>query len=151
MNRSASEIFSLKALAWCWVGLLTSAGAGAMALQLTSPAPVVVVQAAIQPAPVVAPPPPIVASVPFENHSLLAMLPPPAERPLRQAPRVSVPLPVPPVPPAPRVAHLEQHRVVHVYAAERAYAPPAEWAPYANQYVGFMPYAFAAPPSYYGW
>ncbi len=156
MNRSASDIFSLKTLAWSWVGLLTSVGAGAMALQLITSAPALV-QAAVQPAPVpppVAVAPPIAAPVSFQNHSLPAMLPPterPMERISHQAPLASVLLPVPPVPPAPRVAHVEQHRVVRVYAAERPYAPPAEWAPYATQYVRIRPYAFAAPPSYYGW
>lgn len=158
MNRSASAIFSLKTLAWCWAGLLTSLAAGAVALQLTAPAPVSV-QVAIQPAaplpPTIVPPEPVpvVSPVPFQNHSLLAMLPPPIERPLHQAPRVSVSLPVPPVPPLPRVAHLEPRRVVRVYAAEPAYAQP-EWsriAPYATEYARLRPYAYAAPPAYYGW
>ncbi len=40
--------------------------------------------------------------------------------------------------------------MVRVYAADPAYAPP-EWAPYSNQYVRMRPYAYAEPPSYYGW
>ena len=158
MDRSASAVFSLQTLAWCWAGLLTSLGAGAVALQLTTPAPAPVsVQATVEPAavlpPTIAPPEPTVPPVPFQNHSLLAMLPPPIERPLHQTPRVSASLPVPPVPPPPRVAHLEQRRVVRVYAAEPAYAQP-EWsrfAPYATEYARMRPYAYAAPPVYLGW
>ncbi len=163
MDRVVGSIFSFKTLAWCWGGLLTGLGTGAVALQLTMAAPpLVLVQAAVEPAVVpppapVVPPPAVVASVPFQNHSLLAMLPPPAVRPVersvRPVLRASAPLPLPPQPPAPRMVHLEPRRVERVYAAEPAYPPPgwARMAPYEAEYARVRPYAYAAPPSYYGW
>ena len=165
MDKVANSIFSFKGLAWCWGGLLTSLGTGAVALQLTMPAPAPVAIPAIAAAPppaVPAPPPPVaVAPVPFQNHSLLAMLPPPmehpaervAERTVHPAIRLSAPLPVPPQPPAPRVARVEPRRIVRVYAAERAYQPLgwARMAPYETEYARVRPYAYAAPPPYFGW
>ncbi len=148
-------IFSLKALALFWTGLLAAVGSGAVALQLTMPPPPLPppVIAAAAPAMVApaAPPSPTVAPVPFENHSLLAMLPPP-----RPVPHPSAPLPVPPVPPPPRhFARVETHRAMPVYAAEPVPAyDPVGWGradPYAGLYARARPYAYPGPQTYYGW
>ena len=159
----ANTIFSLKTLGWCWAGLLATVGSGAVALQVTmpAPAPAPVAVAATAPVPVVAPALAPIAPVPFQNRSLLAMLPPPTEhmierpreRLTERSVRVAAALPVPPMPPAPRIPRVEQRRIVTVYAAAPAYAPPpwGRMAPYAAEYAPVRPYAYAAPPTYYGW
>lgn len=153
------SIFSFKALAVFWTGLLVALGSGAVALQLTTPPPApppppVTVAAASPVIEPVAPSPPVPAAapaLPFENRSLLAMLPPrPALRP--PAP----PLPLPPVPPPARhLARAEPHRPAMVYASEpsRAY-DPVGWGgpvPYPAPYGHMQPYGFPGPQAYYGW
>ena len=155
-------VFSLKTLAGCWAGLLAVLGSGAVALQLTTPPqpPVIVAHAAAAEPTHVEPAAPIVQAVtpaalpavlplPFENRSLVALLPP-AVHPV---PPVSARLPVPPIPPVRRVAHVEPHRSRPVYAAQPAYDPYG-WAramPYPGMYVGARPYAYEGPRTYYGW
>ena len=158
-----NTIFSLKTLAWCWAGLLATVGSGAVALQLTTPPPAFVAVATIAPAPKpVVSPPSTSPAVPFQNRSLLALLPPPVEHPVERVRersaerpmRVAAALPVPPLPPGPRILHGEQRRIVTAYVAEPAYAATPPWgrmAPYAAEYARLRPYAYAAPPTYYGW
>lgn len=149
-------VFSFQALAACWAGLLVALGAGAVALQLTSPPapPPVVVAAAAPPAETVSPvPPPVAAPLPFENRSLPAMLP--VTRPALRPPMPAAPLPIPPVPPARHVVQAEPRRPAAVYAAQPvpAYDPPgwAQAAPYASLYARARPYAYPGPQTYYGW
>ena len=146
-------VFSLKGLALCWTGLLVALGAGGVALQLTTPPPApapVMLEAAtavVEPAPA---PAPSVAPLPFENRSLLAMLPPP-----RPAIHLPAPLPVPPLPPIRHVARVQTHRPPAVYAAERVPAEePAGWSrgvEYPALYARARPYAYPGPQTYYGW
>ena len=146
-------IFSLKALAIGWAGLVGALGAGAVALQITTPPPapppVMAAAAAIEPPPLLAPVP-SVTPLPFENRSLLAMLPPP-----RVATHPPAPLPVPPVPPPRRLARVEARRPVPVYAAEPEPAyDPVGWGrggPYPNLYARARPYAYPGAQAYYGW
>lgn len=151
-------IFSLKALAACWAGLLVALGVGAAALQLATPLPPPpVVEATALPAapaipePAAAPMGPATPPLPFQNRSLLAMLPPASRPALRPAPA----LPVPPVPPTRHLARAEPRRAVPLYAADSAPAyDAAGWArgmPYPGLYARWRQYPYAAPQTYYGW
>ena len=159
-------LFSFRTLAFAWTGLAGAAAVSAAALQASyvPPAPPVIVAA---PAPAVAPtivlPKP--SPLPFENRSLLAMLPPPAEPRLRPPPhmeaRAAEPLPVPPVPPL-RTARAEPRRYApaRTYVSEPTYAsdepsyPGWGWRgrlPYPGQYAMGRGYYYGAQPGYYGW
>ena len=146
-------IFSLKTLAACWGGLLVAAGSGAVALQLTMPPPVAAVPEVEAPVAVAAAPvvPNPVPSMPFENRSLVAMLPPA----MHPALRATQPLPVPPVPPTRHVVRAEPHRLARMYAADPSTSyEPADWAPrtrYRDPYPAMQLHAYIEPPSYYGW
>ena len=160
-------LFSFKTLALAWTGLAGAAAVGAGALQASyvppPPAPAVVTPAvappvappvAARPAPsetVAVPTPP---AMPFENRSLLAVLPPP-----HPAAAPPAPLPVPPIPPV-RVAHAEPRHVpaARQYGLEPAYAAEPSYPtwvdrrlPYPGQYAaGRMPY-YGGQPYGYGW
>ena len=144
--------FSIRTLAFAWTGLAGAAAIGVAGLQASyhAPAPpVAAVAAPLVPEPVAATAPPA-PPVPFENRSLLAMLPPPDIRPHPvSAPHPAAPLPVPPVPPS-RMARAEPHHAgpVRVYAASPAY--PAEPAYPDWGWRGRMPYPgqFAMQRSY---
>ena len=160
-------LFSFRTLAFAWSGLAGAAAVSAAVLQVSYvPPPAPPLQAM---APTTAPVPAIVlpkpSPVPFENRSLLAMLPsaephlrPPVHAP---EPRVAAALPVPPVPPV-RIARAEPRR----YAPARSYEPePAyvadepsypNWAwrgrlPYPGQYAVGRGYYYGPQPGYYGW
>lgn len=171
-------VFSFRMLAFTWTGLAGAAAIGAGALQASyvPPAPVLeppqaALAAAVIAAPV-APPVPLPASVPFENRSLLAMLPPPDVRPHPAPHAAAMPelqaalkLPIPPIPPAPpaqplRLAHAEPRRMAPAHmepaydAAAPAY-PSWDWGrrlPYPGQFASGRAYYYGGqPPSYYGW
>ena len=154
--------FSFRTLGLAWLGAAGSAAAAAVVLQASysapaplpvpAAAPAVVAQTVTQPVPVqpTALPAPAIASVPFQNRSLLAMLPPPDHRL-----RVAEALPVPPVPPATRVARVEPHRDARVYASAPAQPvyPDYGWGqrlPYPGQYATGRSY-YPVQPGYYGW
>ena len=160
-------LFSFRTLAVAWTGVAGAAAVSAAALQASyvPPAPPVVVAAAIPPVPVLpAPRAPAAlaqAALPFENRSLLAMLPPPEIHPrpqLRIAESRAARLPLPPVPPL-RTVRLEPHRAPArgyapepVYAAEPAY-PAWAWRnrlPYPGQYAMGRAY-YGGQSGYYGW
>ncbi len=176
---------SLKALAFGWGGLVAAAGSGALALQLTDAPPVPAIAAPAAATPMAAPavvvtplPATTVLPVPFQNHSLLTMLPPPVEHPAERAmehqarpvPHVApatLPLPLPPVPvqrtarvePAPqRLARAEPPRRAEPVNALQAPRPaPVYVAEPQPAYPGWgwgrpMPYPgqYASARQYYG-
>jgi hypothetical protein len=162
-------LFSFRTLALAWTGLAGVAAVSAAALQASYVPPIPAPPAAAVAAAVAAPVATIAtlpvarpAALPFENRSLLAMLPPPEIRPRPQPhlaePRLAEALPVPPVPPL-RTVRLEPRRApVRTYVAEPAYAAaPAypAWAwrgrlPYPGQYAMGRAY-YGGQPGYYGW
>ena len=157
--------FSYKVLAFAWTGLAGAAAIGAGALQASyvAPAPPVAAATPATPpqadtAPALPPPMP---PVPFENRSLLAMLPPPGIRPHPAArPAAAESLPVPPVPPM-RVARVDApRRAIPHSAPEPNYgAEPPDYAgwgwgrplPYPGRYASGRSYYYAGPPGYNGW
>lgn len=150
--------FSFRTLAFAWTGLAGAAAIGVGALQasyVAPPSPVVAATPATPPQADVAP---SVAPVPFENRSLLAMLPPPGIRPHPAAAAAEL-LPVPPVPPM-RVARVDAPRRVPRSAPEPGYGaePTAypDWGwrrplPYPGRYASGRSYYYAGPPGYDGW
>ena len=142
------------------------------ALGVTTPAAAATLPFTATPA-VTATPLPATTPMPFRNSSLLALLTPPADHPAERAPermpeRVaehaarpavhaavapSLPLPLPPIPPAQHVARVEPRRPAPVYAAEPQPAYP-DWGrpmPYPGQFASVRQYQYGAPPAYYGW
>lgn len=163
-------MFSFKTLAFAWTGLAGAAAVGAGALQASyaPPTPSAAPPAASVPASLPpttslpSPAPPIAAPVPFENRSLLTMLPPPELRP-HPAPRVAaapLPLPLPPVPPT-QTVRIEPRRAAPshpavsepLYAAEPSYPgwERGRFAPYPGQYASSRAYFYGGPPTPYGW
>ena len=152
-------VFSFRTLAWAWTSLGSAALSGAAALQLAGavPPPPAPLAAAAMPAPAaaaavvpIAPPTPL----PFQNHSLLAMLPPVEQRTAGHPQPAA--LPVPPIPPQERhAARIEPRRPLPAYAAQPRPAYPgwawAQPAPYPGRYAYVRAYSYAAPPGYYGW
>ncbi len=160
-------VFSFKTLALGWAGLCGAAAIGAGVLQASYvpplPQPVVVAPAELPQAQAASPAPtPAAAAVPFENRSLLAMLPPPGIRPhpaTHPAAVVAEPLPVPPVPPV-RVARVDPPRRVArsmpepTYVAEAPSYPGWGWGrrlPYPGQYASGRAYYYGGQPGDYGW
>ena len=159
-------VFSFKTLALTWAGLSGAAAIGAGVLQASyvPPPPQPVVTAAAEPSPAqVAPPVPAATPLPFENRSLLAMLPPPGIRPHaanHPAAAAAEPLPIPPVPPV-RVARVDPLRRVvarsalePTYVAEAPSYPGWGWGrrlPYPGQYASGRAYYYGGQPADYGW
>ena len=155
-------LFSFKTLAFAWTGLAGLAAVGAGVLQASyvlpaPPTPIAQVAATL-------PPPPVPVAVPatpglpFQNRSLLVVLPPPVAAP-RTPPRLAAvdPLPVPPVPPM-HVAHAEPRRVPAARTEpEPAYAsayPGWDWRrplPYPGMYASGRAYYYGGQTAYYGW
>jgi hypothetical protein len=169
-----NPLLSFKTLAWFWSGMALLAASGALALQATSQDAVPIVM--LSPSPAAAAEPAFISvplpettplPVPFQNRSLLAMLPPPGEQLARPAthapvihPAAAVPLPIPPVPPVQRFARAEPRRPAPPSAQTYAAAPPRPdypaWAwnrpiPYPSQYASVRQYQYGPPPGYYGW
>jgi hypothetical protein len=163
-------IFSFKTLVIGWAGLLTTLGAGAVALQVTQPTAPVLRLASVatipMPPPIAAPgtpPPVVVPPVPFVNSSLLAMLPPVerAPQPVWPVPHQVASLPVPPVPPAPprRYARAEApRRSPRMYASVPEYeardyeiAGYGQPMSYPRLYAHGRPYTYVRQPQYYAW
>lgn len=157
--------FSFRTLAVAWAGLAGVAAVGASVLQASyvpPPEPIAAPPAVVAAVPAPVPTPQVAAPVPFENRSLLAMLPPPEARPHPAAHPAEPPLhlPVPPIPPM-RVARAEPPRRAAPFRAvapEPVYAAdPAEpwgWGgrlPYPGQYAMGRGYYDRARPAYYGW
>ena len=152
-------LFSFRTLAFAWTGLAGAAAVSAAVLQASyvPPAPPPAEPAI---AAVVLPKP---SSVPFENRSLLAMLPPAESHsrpPSHLDARAAEPLPVPPVPPM-RTARTEPRRYApaRTYVAEPTYAsdepsyPGWGWRgrlPYPGQYAMGRGYYYGPQPGY-GW
>ena len=162
-------LFSLKTLALTWAGVAGVAVVSVGALQASYVAPPNPVAQTADPAQPVAAaqsvslPAAAHPAVPFENRSLLAMLPPPDVRP-HPAPHAAAPaeaLPVPPIPPV-RVVHADPPRHLApritppepVYAAEQPSYSGWDWGrrlPYPGQYASDRAYYYGGQPAYYGW
>ncbi len=166
-------IFSFRTLAFSWAALAAAAATGAVALQVrfAPPAPAApAVPAPDRPpadtppaatlavAPAVLQTPPATGPMPFNNRSLIALLPPDHPHPATRQEA----LPVPPVPPVRHFARAEPRRSAPVYAAAShpyqgfVYQTPAYQGPvYPSWGWGGGPsypgqYAAAARPAWYG-